>query len=570
MPSILRINITHSETSQEAVPEGWERLGGRALTARVLHDEVDPACEPLGRYNKVVLAPGLLAGTGVSSASRVSIGGKSPLTSGIKEASAGGVLGGMLARLGIKAVIIEGRAKPGQWFVIHLSGRGARLVPAGELVNLGTYETVARLREVYGSRVGIATLGPAGMMRLNAAGVACTDHEGQPGRFAARGGLGAVLGSKGVKAIVVDADGATKPTPHDAAGFRRAAKAYHDALRDTPQTAEVYANYGTAAIVDITNELGGFPTCNFSTGRFEHAGELSGRAIHRLLKERDGEAVIAHACMPGCIIRCSNVFVDSQGKTLVSPLEYETIGLLGSNCGIGDLDTIARMNYLCNDLGVDTIEIGAALGVAMEAGVLSFGAAEDAMAAIRQIGDGTLLGRVLGSGAAIAGRVLGVEHVPVVRGQAMAAYEPRAIKGLGVTYATSPMGADHTAGNTIRAKVDHHSAEGQIAASRNAQVVAATFDTLGLCLFAGPAISTRLNLLVDLLIALYGWELDTAGLMMLGEQTLGMELAFNRAAGWSEWGNRLPEYMSLEPNPATNTVFDIPAEHLAQLYQKPG
>ena len=568
MPSILRISMTMPEAWREPVPAAYERLGGRGLSARILSDEVDPICDPLGRSNKVVLAPGLLADMGVSSGSRASIGGKSPLTGGIKEANVGGVLGGMLARLGLKALVVEGRAGPGQWFTIHVSNSGAQLVPADDLVGLGTYDTAARLREVYGRHVGMAVIGPAGVMRLTAAGVACTDQEGLPGRYAARGGLGAALGAKGVKAIVVDAAKGNKAAAYDPAAVKVALKAYHRLLRETPQTAEVYPNYGTAAMVDVTNELGGLPTRNFSTGRFEHAGEVSGRAIHRLLKDRGGEAVIAHACMPGCTIRCSNVFVDAQGKALVSPLEYETIGLLGSNCGIGDLDAIAQLNYLCNDLGLDTLDVGAAIAVAMEAGLLPFGAAEKAMDLVRQIGEGTILGRVLGCGAATTGRVLGVERTPVVKGQALAAYDPRAIKGLGVTYATSPMGADHTAGNTIRAKVDHRSAEGQVEASRHGQIIAATYDTLGLCLFAGPAVGTQLELLVNLVAAQYGWNLDVAGLLAFGEETLRTELAFNRAAGWTAAHNGLPEYLTLEPNPATETVFDVPREELVRLHEK--
>ncbi len=532
----------------------------------ILLDEVDPACEPLGIFNKVILAPGLLADVGASSAGRASIGGKSPLTGGIKESNTGGVLGGMLARLGLKALIIQDKAQPHRWFVVHVSDSGAQLVPGDELASLGTYETAARLRDKYGAHVGVVAIGPAGAMRLTGAGIASTDQEGKPGRFAARGGLGAVLGSKGVKAIVVDASQAKKAKPYNAAALREALRAYHRVLRETPQTAEVYAKYGTAAMVDITNEMAGLPTCNFATGRFEQANAISGRAIYKVLSERGGESVIAHACMPGCVIRCSNVYADSQGKTMVSPLEYETIGLLGSNCGIGDLDAIARLNYLCNDLGVDTLEMGAALAIAMEAKLLPFGDAERAIDLVRQVGEGTILGRVLGCGAATTGRVLGIEHTPVAKGQALAAYEPRAIKGLGVTYATSPMGADHTAGNTIRAKVDHRRPEGLVAASRQGQIVAATYDTLGLCLFAGPAVQAQYQLLTNLLSARYGWDSEDNDLLALGRETLACELAFNRAAGLTPAHDRLPEYLSSEANPATGTVFDVPLDDLKRLH----
>jgi aldehyde:ferredoxin oxidoreductase len=566
MQNILRVSMTTLEVWRESASAAYERLGGRALTARILLDEVDPACDSMGRFNKVILAPGLLADIGASSGSRASVGGKSPLTGGIKEANVGGVVGAMLARLDLKAVVIEGKAQPGTWYTLHISPSGASLLPANDLSGLGVYETAACLREKYGSKVGIVTIGVAGEMRLTAASVAATDQEGQPGRMAARGGLGAVLGAKGVKAVVVDSSGARRTAAHDSAALKEALKAYHQVLRDTPQTAEVYPNFGTAAVVDLTNPLGGLPTRNFRSGQFEHAEDINGRAIYRNLKERGGDGVIAHACMPGCLIRCSNVYVDAQGRVLVSPLEYETIGMLGSNCGIGDLDAIARLNHLCNDVGVDTLDVGAALGIAMEAGLLPFGDAEQAADLIQQIGSGTILGRVLGCGAATMGRVLGMEHVPVAKGQALAAYEPRAIKGLGVTFATSPMGADHTAGNTIRANVDHRKPEGQIEASRRGQISAAMYDTLGLCLFAGPAVQTQFELLTDLLAGRYGWRLDEVGLLALGEETLRTELAFNRAAGLTPAFNRLPEYMSVEPNDTTDTVFDVPLGELARLH----
>ena len=189
--------------------------------------------------------------------------------------------------------------------------------------------------------------------------------------------------------------------------------------------------------------------------------------------------------MPGCTIRCSNNYADANGESIVSPLEYETIGLMGSNLGIDDLDKIARLNWMVNDLGLDSIEIGAALGVAAKAGLMKFGDYERAEELIVEIKQNSPLGRLLASGATITGKVLGIEQVPAVKGQAMSAYEPRAIKGTGVTYATSPQGADHTSGLTIRAKVNHLDPNGQAALSRTFQINMAGYDTLGACIFAG-------------------------------------------------------------------------------------
>lgn len=358
-----------------------------------------------------------------------------------------------MAQLGIKAIIIEGEAPRGKTFVLEVREGEARLVESPEYRGLGNYDCARALFEKYGPKVSLITIGPAGEMGLSSACVSITDTEGHPSRMSGRGGLGAVMGAKGLKAIAL-AHTRSRVAPDDEGLFRAALKEYHQVLLAAPTT-ETYATYGTAAMLNKLNTMGGLPTRNFSRGKFEKAEEINGARLREVILERGGEGNPTHGCMPGCVIRCSNIYPDAGGKTIVAPLEYETIGLLGSNCGIGDLDLIARLNYLCNDIGIDTIEAGAAIGVAMEAGLGDFGDGGRAIELLEEIGKGTVLGRVLGEGATVTGRVLGVRRVPAVKGQSMPAYDPRAVKGLGVTYATSPMGADHTAGQTIRANVDH-------------------------------------------------------------------------------------------------------------------
>jgi aldehyde:ferredoxin oxidoreductase len=270
--------------------------------------------------------------------------------------------------------------------------------------------------------------------------------------------------------------------------------------------------------------------------------------------------------MAGCVIRCSNCFANAKGEKIVSPVEYETIGLLGSNLGIDDLDAIARMNWELNDLGLDSIEIGAALGVAAEAGLMTFGDSDRAMELIQEIREGTPLGRVLGNGVVTTGRVLGVGRVPAVKGQAPSAYDPRAIKGTGVTYATSPQGADHTAGLTIRAAVNHLDPESQIETSRNAQINAAGYDTLGVCAFGGFGFAQAPGAIRDLLKGRYGWDVGDDILQQLGKETLSLEREFNRAAGFTPVDDRLPEWMTIEPLPPHNSVFDIPGEELDAVF----
>jgi aldehyde:ferredoxin oxidoreductase len=550
----------------EPVPESWERLGGRGLVARILLDEVDPHCDPLGPSNKLIFTPGLLVGHMVSSCDRLSIGGKSPLTGGVKEANAGGTTGMALARLGVKALILEDAPAGASWSVLRLSAAGARFEPAGELAGLGVYESARRLLWRCGSKTALALIGPGGEMRLPGAGIQNLDKDRMPSRIAARGGLGALMGSKGLKALTIDAAEGQKPPIAHPEQFQRAQKAYTQALMAHPQT-RTYAELGTAAMPHLVDHLGGLPTRSFSAGHFEAVESISGERMREVILARGGEGETTHACMAGCAIRCSNTFADLQGKAGVSPLEYETIALMGANLGISDLDAIARLNWEVNDLGLDSIEIGAALGVAVEAGLLSFGDGERALELLGEIRRGSPLGRVLGSGAVAAGRVFGVTRIPAVKGQAMSGYEPRAIKGTGVTYATSPQGADHTAGLTIRAKVDHLDPGPQAALSRSAQVNMAGYDTLGACIFAGFGFASAPESVRDLLNARYGWDAGADILQALGRETITLEREFNRRAGFTTADDRLPEWMTREPLPPTGAVFDVPEEDLDMIFE---
>jgi aldehyde:ferredoxin oxidoreductase len=373
--------------------------------------------------------------------------------------------------------------------------------------------------------------------------------------------MGAVMGAKRIKAVVIDPGGGETPAVQQEETFAAAKKDFLRELMAHPQT-KTYADYGTAALVMMTETFGGLPTRNFSSGHFEGAEKISGEALRDLLLSRGKPSETTHACMAGCVIRCSNIVADEHGKQLVAPLEYETIALTGSNLGLDDLDTISRLNWEMNDIGVDTIETGAALGVAAEAGCLRFGDADGIFAMIDEMRKGTPLGRILASGATTTGRVLGVGRVPAVKGQAMAAYDPRAIKGTGVTYATSPQGADHTAALTIRAQVDHRDPSIQGELSRKIQINNAGYDTLGVCLFAGFGFAKVPGTIPELLKAAYGVEISEDALQQLGRETLRMEKAFNRAAGLGPAHDRIPYWMTKEPLPPTGSVFDVSEQDL--------
>lgn len=563
---IWRIDIQNKQYSIEEIPESWIHLGGRGLLAKILLDEVNPTCDPLGPNNKLVFAPGLLVGHRLSSLDRISIGGKSPLTGGIKEANAGGRTGYQLAQLGIKALIIEGRPAEEEWKIIYLNKDGVRFDDTDGIVGQGVYQSAAALTDWYGDEAAIALIGPGGELKLRAAGIQNVDMDGSPSRIAARGGLGAVMGSKRIKAIVIDAAGGASPPIIDEPAFKDARKRYVTALINHPQTTS-YADYGTAAMANMCNGFGGLPTRNFSEGTFEHVEKIGGEQLRNTLLERGGVSKTTHACMAGCSIRCSNVFGDeSGGKVVVAPIEYETIGLMGSNLGIDSLDVIAQMNWEVNDLGLDSIEIGAALGVLCDAGLMSFGDGQRALELIAEIRRKTPLGRIVGNGAATTGQVFGVERVPVVKNQAISAYDPRAIKGTGVTYATTAQGADHTCGMTIRAKIRHTQAHGQVEHSREAQLKMAGYDSLGACIFAGFGFADALETIPEMVNACYGTDYDVGLLQELGRETIAYEREFNRRAGFTKADDRLPEWMTREPLPPHNTMFDVSEEDLDSVF----
>ena len=560
MEKLLRINMRTKTLQFEETPEDYLKTGGRGLIAKILLNETDPACEPLGRHNKLIFAMGLLTGTNVSCASRVSIGAKSPLTLGIKESNSGGTTAMRLAQLGLKAVIFEDQPEADQWYYLKLTGDACTLEDAQAYQGMSTTAFAAAMQNLYPG-AAVSCIGPAGERLYQSAGIATTDTEGRPGRFSGRGGLGAVMGSKKIKGIVVTQKG-TMPLANRE-GFLSALKAYTAVVKDAPSSLN-YRTLGTAAMVRIMNGHGGLPTRNFSRGRFDQMDEICGETLYDVITERGGKGRTAHACMPGCVIQCSNIYPDQDGEILVSPLEYENLGLLGSNLGIGDLDAVARLNALCNDLGVDTIETGAAIGVAMEAGLAAFGDSEAALQFLEEMRAGTPLGRILAAGALITGKVFGVRNVPAINGQSMPAYDPRAIKGMGVTYATSPMGADHTYGATARAQIAQASKEGQADLSLRTQKNIAIYDTLGLCIFTSGAIGVQHQLLADLINARYGWAdpVDSEWLRVLGEDTLKAEHLYNQKAGFSSAHYRMPECFTERILPEVNTVFDVPQSEL--------
>lgn len=576
MRKLVRLNMAEGTTSTENLAGDYAEFGGRGLTSAIISKEVPPLCHPLAPDNVLVFAPGLLSGTTCPNSGRLSVGAKSPLTGTIKESNVGGNAAAKLGRLGIAGVVAEKNAPAGKLFYVLIDAQGIQMLPADDLKGLNNYELCKRLQEKHGAKVGIVSIGSAGENRLSAASVAVTDTMGLPARHAGRGGVGAVMGAKGLKAIVIDDKEAPGVQYADADAFKAAAGEFRSALREHPVTKPGggLATYGTNVLVNVINEAGAFPTRNFTDGRFEGADKISGETMHDTIVERDGKTT--HSACSTCIIQCSNVYNDKDKNYVTSGLEYETVWANGANCGIDDLDAIAKISYLCDDYGLDTIEVGDAIAVAMHGGLKSFGDAQGAIELVNEMGNGTHLGRILGSGCSVVGQAFGVDHVPAVKRQGLPAYDPRSCMGIGVTYATSTMGADHTAGYAVATNImgvgghcDPLQRAGQVDLSRNLQVATAALDGAGLCVFTAFAIldiPSGLEAIPKMLSAVYGWNMDVNALTDHGKKILRMERTFNEQAGFTNQDDRLPLFFSKEPLPPHNIIFDVPDSELDTFY----
>jgi aldehyde:ferredoxin oxidoreductase len=560
--------------SIEDVPERWNTLGGRGLTSTIISEEVDPACNPLGSKNKLVFAPGLFAGTKAANSGRLSVGAKSPLTGGIKESNSGGTAAQRLAKLGVKALIIEGMPRDDKWYTIHVHKEGVNIKEETELLGKGNYDVVHTITSRYGENTGVITIGQAGEYKMSTANISVKDPKGHL-RSAGRGGLGAVMGSKHIKFISLDDNDGEGIEIKDKKKFDDAAKIFNKGLLKHPVSGEALPKYGSNVLVNILNEAGGLPTKNSRMGRFEGAEKICGETMHDTIVERHGDTT--HGCHVGCIIRCSQTYNDKDGNYLTSGFEYETIWGFGAGCMVDDLDIIAHIDHQCDDIGIDTIDTAGTMMVAMEANLLKWGDGEGILNLIKsEIKSGTPLGRILGNGPDFTGKAYGVLRVPTVKGQTMPAYDPRAVKGIGVTYATTPMGADHTAGYSVAANilkvggsVDPLKKEGQTELSRDLQIATASIDSTGLCLFVSFAVldfdEVFLSVL-DMINAQYGVEWTKDDWNNMGKYVLTIEKEFNRKAGFTKNDDRLPEFTS-EAIPPHDAVWDISDEELDKVLQ---
>jgi aldehyde:ferredoxin oxidoreductase len=556
MWSKLVVDMKALTASKEPMDEEFTELGGKALIAEYLIRNVPPKCDPLGEQNHLLFCTTVFAGTKLTTAHRLSVGGKSPLTGGIKESNSGGYAASLLAEQGIKLIVVKERpAGDGLW-ILHLDAKGnASLEDASIYKGVNNYEFVKKIHEHFGNKLATVSIGSAGERLYKSASIQISEfNSGHPCRSAARGGMGALMGSKCLKAIVIE-----KPeerfnvTYADEANFNEACQKLNKMVAEGAKK-DPFHNIGTISTIEVTGASGILPVDNFSGKLFPAYKEVGANKFMTNLATRGGRNKCP--CQPGCVVQCSNIYNDKDGNYLTSGFEYETIAIMGPNCHIADLDVIARMDHICDDLGIDTIETGNAIAMCMDAGKIKWGDSDAAFALLKEMADGTEFGRLLGEGCEAVGKSLGCKRIPVVKHQSMAGYDPRNTKGTGITYATSPMGADHTAGLTMGRAFDDTGRAAQAYVSNKLQIAMAFADSM-MCIFAFAHAVAGLPLLAQLMAALYGGEPDLSRVTTMGVKTLLTERAFNKMAGMTSEDDKLPDFFYNERSVATGSKFDI-------------
>jgi aldehyde:ferredoxin oxidoreductase len=540
MRKYLHIDLESQSIDAEELKGEALARAGRYHIVKTLLEGGKATIDPLSAENPLIFSAGPFAGTNFSNANRISVGCKSPLTGGIKESNGGGTFAFALGQLELAGFTLSGASK--DWVVIRIPKEGEiSFDDATPYMGKGLFESAALLHEKYGDKVSLGICGPVAEYGGLIAGIAFSDQENRPVRLSARGGVGTVMASKKVKAIVVDKH--KMPTFHDRKKLMSSVREYGVKLDEDAAIKSLGRN-GTAQVADIINHLGGLPVRNFSGGQVVNRDEgtlkMGGDFIREQNIARGGDTT--HACMPGCMIKCSNVYNDADGNEVVSPLEYETIGLLGTNCGLTDPDELAGLNWTANDLGIDTIETGAMLATLMDAGQAEFGDVGFMEAALLDIRQGNERGRLLAQGTARVGEHFGIERVPVIKKQAISAYDPRVIEVTGISMMTTAQGADHTTGNLFNVETKDKDTEELTGASMEVQMLCAAADSLGLCVFGRSVTNINLELITTALNNALGTDLDDGFYARLGLETLEMEDRFNEQAGFTDADDELPAF----------------------------
>jgi aldehyde:ferredoxin oxidoreductase len=544
---LVRINLSNSQITEEEIPEDIQEkyIGGRGLGVKYLYDELPPGTDPLSPENIIIFATGPVTGTRTPLSGRYVVVSKAPLTGAVTDSHSGGHFGTQLKYCGVDMFILNGKAP--EWSYISITPEAIELHSAEELIGLNTAETTDKLQEIYGSRSSVACIGPAGE---NLVRLACIIND--KGRAAGRGGLGAVLGSKNIKAIV--ASSTVKKTRTEEQQNVR--KHVLNLLKKNSITKNGLPIHGTAVLVNIINEHGIFPTRNFQEGVFNDAEGISGEK----LTER---FLVGRTACEGCTIGCGR-------KTRISPEregegpEFETVWSFGSQCDINNLETIIEANYLCNELGMDTISLGSTIGAAMELTELGlipngpkFGDDKAVLDLVKRAAYGKdELGKLIGDGSYRLGEFYDRTEVSMTSKKLeMPAYDPRGVVGQGLSYATSNRGGCHMRGYMIMNEImgspvlmDRFDPENKHSIVIMLQNLSAFVDALIMCRFTQIALS--IPDYRKIYNAFTGSNIADEDVLEIGARIFNLERAFNNREGFTREDDTLPPRLLSEPMPA--------------------
>jgi|MudIll2142460700_1097286.scaffolds.fasta_scaffold09111_3 aldehyde:ferredoxin oxidoreductase len=553
---ILRVDLTKGESKVEELDPklGAKFIGGRGLGSKILSDEIDPKVDPFSPNNKLIMATGPLTGTGASAAGRYMVITKAPLTGTIACSNSGGHFGAELKFAGFDLIIFEGKAKEPVY--LYIEDGKAEIRDAKSIWGKTTHETTDQILSETDMDARVACIGPAGEKLVRYACVINDKH-----RAAGRSGVGAVMGSKNLKAVAVKGSGSITIANKEA--FRKVTLDVFQKVKANPVTSTGLPTYGTAVLVNIINASGILPTRNFNEGVFEGAEKISGETIV------DDILVRNRACF-SCPIACGRVVrvTNPKYECFGEGPEYESDWSMGACCGIDNLDAIAKGNYLCDTLGFDPISAGVTIACGMELfekGIIStkevgrslnFGDADAMVEMIRAIGYREGFGDALAEGSyRLAERYGHPEYSMSVKKQEFPAYDGRGVQGMGLQYATSNRGACHVRGYLISPeilgspqKLDPFETEEKAGWVKAFQDLTAVVDSAGLCLFntfafGGPEI-------LEYLKAATGIEMSLEELMKAGERIWNLEKVFNLKAGITGKDDRLPDRLTKEPMPS--------------------
>ena len=581
---LLRVNLTEGACTSEPLNMEWANqfLGQRGLATKYLYEEIDPACDPLGPDNKLIMTTGPLTGTNASTGGRYSVVTKSPLTGLIACSNSGGFFGPEMKYAGWDMIVFEGRSPEPVY--LHIENDQATLRSAADLWGTSCWHTEEHLKKTHQDpQMRVASVGRAAEQGNLYAAIINDLH-----RAAGRSGVGTVMASKNLKAVAIRGTQGLANVANPEA-FQAATQAGKAVLAGNAVTGEGLPTYGTQVLMNVINGLGALPTRNMTEVQFEGAADISGEAMHEK-RESDGKANLTTngACF-GCTIACGRISTVDPSHFSVKDkpqyqknsggLEYEAAWALGADTGVNDLDALTYANFLCNEDGIDPISFGATVAAAMElyeegaisdettGGIeLKFGSAEALCAAAELTAKGEGFGADLGLGSKRLTEKYGRPELSMtVKGQEFPAYDPRGIQGMGLTYATSNRGACHLRSYTVASEVlgipvktDPLETEGKAELVKAFQDATALVDSAGLCLFTTFAWSMD-DIAPQIDAACEGdWSVDNC--MIVGERVWNLERDFNLRAGMTADQDTLPKRLlkdAAKVGPAEGRVNDL-------------